>query len=140
MKYFDNLVSELLQYKKQSDISLVNLLNFTYDVIYAEKKVRPEIIKEVDFIKDNTHEKINTALSIFEFIYNKNKSVSTTSKPIFIKTNKGWRSFYYSQFLKIWQETFFNISKVQTKILKDYNFSVKYSQDSDKIKGLEELD
>lgn len=136
------VVLELLNYKNNPDINPVTLLNYTYDLIHAERHTKSVLLRQINYIKDKTSRNIEIPLSVIEFIYNAHKNQKTTSHVINIKDNFGRvKNFTLYDIIILRQNAIKEIIEIQAKVIKDYTLDIKYNinNNAKSLNGIKEV-
>jgi len=126
MSYFEVLLSEISQYKKDPNLSAPNLLMFALDFAHAEDKPNGAMLRQLKYVQDNSTKELLMPLSVMEYIFDKNKHSPTTSKLITYRTNTGLhRTVTLSQLITQRSQSILSISKIINDIAKQYEMKVK---------------
>jgi hypothetical protein len=99
-------------------------LTICYCLIAAEDKPDQKIIKRLDYIRDNTHEKILLPLSVTEMAILSNLG-SNISKVIEFKDNNGKvREYPLHQLVRYSKDSYFELAKFAVEIAKKYSLDI----------------
>lgn len=91
----------------------------------AEDEPDKDAINRLEFIKDNTHEKLLIPLSTTELIILTNIGQRQFSKPVEFKDNKGkTRELPLHLIIKYAKESYFELARFVVKIAKKYSLDI----------------
>jgi hypothetical protein len=140
MRYFEIILGELQQYKRQPNIQLSTMVLFCHDLLAAEDEPQIKIKQELVNLENCISKNCPIPLSVFEHIYIKNKHFRKTSLFISIKTPAGLKGFYLRDLLKIRQETLDRLVQIQANILKQYDINPKMNGSTGTPSAIKEWD
>jgi len=99
-------------------------LAICYCLIVSEDEPDKEILKDLDFIRDNTHEKLKIPLSISELIILTNYG-RNIGKLIEFRNNEGMvKEFTMWELIKYSKESYFRLAMHVVKIAKKYSLDI----------------
>lgn len=94
-------------------------------LIETEEDPDEEMIKRLNYIKDNTHEKLLIPLSTVELIILTNIGNRQFSKPVEFKDNRGkTRELPLHIIIKYAKESYFELARFVVKIAKKYSLDI----------------
>jgi len=100
-------------------------MSIAWSIIEAEEEPDKSTIKKLEFIKDNTHEKLLIPLSTAEIIILTNIGNRNFSKPIEFKDNKGkTREMPLHVIIRYTKESYFELARFVVNIAKKYSLDI----------------
>lgn len=100
-------------------------MSICWCLIEAEEDPDKPMIKRLEFVKDNTHEKLMIPLSTTELIILTNIGQRNFSKSVEFKDNKGkTRELPLYVIIKYAKESYFELARFVVKIAKKYSLDI----------------